>query len=474
MKFKLNDSFVVDTDIEPWSIEGLRIGLFGGPGSGKSWTASLFLEQFLNQGGTVVIFEPRAEYHVLKEKFDIVVFGGPYNKDADFVPSSPKTYAKAVVEQGVSIIFHTSNVEEEKLIDFTAKFVKYLLDLEETHKRPLLLVLEETQEYCPRSPSGHVAPSWVYSRMITAFKKCFLEGRKLNVSAIAISPRPQETNFTIRQLANLTFYGKFSPQDIYYIDSQCLKYYEHSFYKGRDLLNLKTGQFAVITSGRTLPLQRITEPRQTTHGAETPSLTVVAPHREETKQAVESLTKTITDALERERAEESELEKAKGSIKRLEKEVAEAWKENERLKQSADTLGRIKIVPSTPPQKEDVTFIDKVRSDAIAECNRELKTVLLDIRNRFIEVMDGYIEPTPSTTTRLNKANLWESWKDKMPNTMTAKIYKFLIDYEGAKFTRTEIATQLAYSSRTSGVPTALSWLRRNNLVKHEGDYYFV
>ena len=84
MKFKLSNRFAVDSEVEPWSNEGLRICLFGGSGSGKSWTACLFVEQWLAQGGTVVIFEPRAEYQTLKQKFDVLVVGGPFAKDVDF------------------------------------------------------------------------------------------------------------------------------------------------------------------------------------------------------------------------------------------------------------------------------------------------------------------------------------------------------------------------------------------------------
>lgn len=70
MKLKLSSNFIIDSEQQPWDVEGLRISLFGGPGSGKSWTAALLAEQWLSQVGTVVIFEPRSEYHTLKEKFE--------------------------------------------------------------------------------------------------------------------------------------------------------------------------------------------------------------------------------------------------------------------------------------------------------------------------------------------------------------------------------------------------------------------
>jgi hypothetical protein len=201
LKFRLSPDFVIDSEQKPWNTEGLRVCIFGGAGSGKSWTAALLAEQFLSQGGSVVIFQPRAEYHTLRQKFDVVVVGGPYAKDMDFIPSSPSAYAKAVSEDGLSLVFYTTDVEsEEKLVDFASRFMHYLLKYQEVNRRPVMLILEESQDYIPKSPSGHAAPSWVYMRMTKAFKDGFLQGRKLNVVMVAVSPRPQEVNFTARQL----------------------------------------------------------------------------------------------------------------------------------------------------------------------------------------------------------------------------------------------------------------------------------
>ena len=328
MKFRFSKDFVVDTETTPWKTEGLRVGLWGGSGSGKSNTAALFAEQFLRQGGVLVAFEPRAEYHTLKEKFDVVVCGGPYSKDLDFVPSSPATYAKAVVENGVSLIFYTSDVEDEdKLIDFVSKFLRYLLKYNEVVKRPIMLLTEETEEYTPMSTKGRVSPPWVFSRMIRQFKTAQRDARKLNIVTVNLSPRPQEVNYTIRQLCNLTLYGKFSAQDANYVDRGCLKPLRekgYSFYKGADLTDLKTGQFAVILSGKSIPIQTITEPRMTRHGAETPKLEYTAPRTEETQKAVTNLAKTIEKALEKERREQSKLEKAERKIKELNTKLAAA------------------------------------------------------------------------------------------------------------------------------------------------------
>jgi hypothetical protein len=337
MKFRFSSDFVVDSDVEPWRREGLRIAMLGGPGSGKSWNNSLVAEQFLQQGGTVVIFQPRDEYFTLKEKFDVLSVGGVHAKDMEFALTSPSLYAKAVVEDGISMIFYTSAVDDEqKLIDWVSRFISLVLRYQEQHRRPLLLILEEAHEYVPKSPSGHVAPPWVYNRMVKAFKDCFTQGRKLNIIAVASSQRPQELNFTIRQLANLTFYGKFSNQDIKYIEKECLQYVRKQFeMKGNEaivriidssrLLDLKLGEWLVIM-GKETRFIKVTEKRVTKHGAETPRLEYVAPRPTEAKKTIDELSKSILAALEKEEAEQSELEKTKRKLHETEEKLKAAEK----------------------------------------------------------------------------------------------------------------------------------------------------
>lgn len=323
MKFRFSSDFIVDSDVEPWRREGLRVAMLGGPGSGKSWNNSLLAEQFLQQGGTVVIFQPRDEYFTLKEKFDILSVGGVHAKDMEFALTSPSLYAKAVIEDGLSMIFYTSAVDdEEKLIDWVSRFISLVLKYQEQHKRPLLLILEEAQEYAPRSASGHVAPPWIYNRMIKAFKDCFTQGRKLNIIAVASSQRPQELNFTIRQLANLTFYGKFSDQDISYIDKECLKYVrQHGItIDASKLVELSLGEWLVIM-GKKSRFVKVDALRLTKHGAETPRLEYVAPRPTEAKKTIDELAKSILAALEKEEAEASELEKSKRKVRDLEEKL---------------------------------------------------------------------------------------------------------------------------------------------------------
>jgi len=322
MRLTLSDDFTIDSTQEPYSREGIRIVILGGSGSGKSWVGAKYAEDFLSQGGSVVIFQPTDEYYTLKEKFEVICVGGVHAKDIDFIPKMPSLYAKSVVENGVNLVFYTSEVEEEKLIDFVQRFIDQLMKLQEVHKRPVLLVIEEAQKYAPLKASGHIAPSWVYGRMIGAFSDVFERGRKLNVSAIAISPRPQGLNMAIRQLANVTLLGKFGRKDVSYLKKEIEIYKEKGDIDVTRLANLKAGEWLTITNKPRFI--EVTEKRITRHGAETPKLEYLAPVKEETKQAVNSLLSDLQEALKKEGEEESELQKEKRKSADLEKRLKEA------------------------------------------------------------------------------------------------------------------------------------------------------
>jgi hypothetical protein len=319
--------------------------LFGGPGSGKSWNAQLIAEQFLQQGGTLVAFQPRDEYYTLKERFDLLSVGGIHARDMDFAPTAPSVYAKGIVEHGISMVFYTTDVEsEEKLIDFVSRLINYILKYQERVKRPILLILEECQEYCPLSLRGHVVPSWILSRMVKSFKDCFLQGRKLNVSAIAISQRPQEVNFTIRQLANLTFYSKFAPQDISYIDKECFKWYRERGIQvdSSSLLGLKPPRWLVIYGSEARFID-VTQPRMTKHAAVTPKLEYIAPREEHVAKTVSQLAEEIKRIMERERLEESELERSRRKIRELEKQLSVAHDRIHHLEAALEMSKKLKI-----------------------------------------------------------------------------------------------------------------------------------
>jgi len=138
----------------------------------------------------------------------------------------------------------------------------------------------------------------------------------------------------------LSFYGKFHPRDLADL-KEVLKSYDASV-KAEQCVNMPRGSWLAIAAGE-VKLITITVKRKTTHGADTPSLKAVAPIPEQAKVAVDQLVKAITEAVEGEREEESELEKAKARIRQLEAELKGAYKEVERLKTALAVKETLKV-----------------------------------------------------------------------------------------------------------------------------------
>ncbi|MGC8999054.1 MAG: methyltransferase family protein [Candidatus Bathyarchaeia archaeon] len=108
------------------------------------------------------------------------------------------------------------------------------------------------------------------------------------------------------------------------------------------------------TTGKFLPKRKcqaaaglvkseILVPRLTSHGALTPELKFTAPRMERTQKAVSSLVEAVMAAREAEEREASELAKAKERIRELEKTLAEAQREIERLKTALAVKETIKV-----------------------------------------------------------------------------------------------------------------------------------
>ena len=280
----------------------------------------------MEQGGTVIIFQPRAEWHTLKAKFgDVQIIGGAYLSDMPFAASHPKLYAEAVVEQGVSMVFYTPDVEDEdKLINFVDRFLDHLMKAEETKHRPIMVVLEEAHEYAPMSPKGHVAAPWVFNRMVKRLADLWTSGRKLNIVPVAITQRPQQLNYSVRQLCNVSFYGQFAPQDIKYIDKECLAPFKRQGVEvdANALVSLKAGQFLIIEHGSAYIDERTVQ-RITPHGADTPSLALTIQPSEAVKATVTDLGEKLRALLEAEQAKESETEALKRKAKAQEEKIAD-------------------------------------------------------------------------------------------------------------------------------------------------------
>lgn len=357
MKFKLSSSITINSNEFPFSKEGLRIGIYGQSGSGKSYIAAFaYIEPFLEQKGTVVIFQPRAEWYTLKEKFQqVVVVGGDYLKDLDVLPGESEVYAEAIVNEGVSMVIHTGDFEDqEKQIKFVVGLIRRVMRLQEGKKegrRPIMFVFEEGHEYAPLSAKGAFVPPWIFNTMIKTVNDVFSGGRKLNITSLLISQRPQQLNFAIRQLINISHFGVFSSQDIKYLKKEVFPAFEDKGIKieSNRLLDLKDGEWLVVS--RKAEFIHTNIKRKTTHGADTPNLDYVAPQSSQIKGAVSDLGERLKELLSKSEEEQSEVQNLKSTIKRRDEKISE-------IERKLTTMGDLREMLSSSSGKGGVSPIE--------------------------------------------------------------------------------------------------------------------
>jgi len=462
VRFKFGD-LTVGSDSEPWKSEGIRIGFYSAPGTRKSYTvAACIVEPFLEEKGTVVIFQPRSEWHTLKERWGkVVVVGGPF-KDMPIAIKQARVYAEAIVKNGVSMVFDFSDTEERDLVRFAAEPLARIFTLQNVVRRPLLLVIEEAADYCPFRTTGKLVEPWVYDRMKGRIVKIATQGRPLGFMIVIISQRPAQLDYTVRMMCNLSFYGKFHPKDLNDIKQVLSAYDVQATQMAKKCVGMPHGSWIAITSegGRYLTID--TE-RLTPHGADTPKLEYVAPRPETTEKVVSNLVKTIKEALERERREKSEVEKLRRELKSAMERYGKLEEEYEKLRLQAETLGKIKI--ELPKKREiDVTYIDKVRTDVVKE-----------LREKVLAVFDVFI-PERKIITQFPKAsgrNIYDIWGPKLPTLCAKRILKFLTENPNMKYTKSQIALKLGYSPRSGTFAGAIATLRRNKLIESNGKLFW-
>jgi hypothetical protein len=179
---------------------------------------------------------------------------------------------------------------------------------------------------------------------------------------------------------------------------------------------------------------KVTTPRLTHHGAETPKLEYIAPRPTEVKKTIDDLSRTITAAMMKEQDEASELEKAKRKMRDLEEEVKElkakvnikmSVKEmmgngdealQAKILQLSDEIETLKKGQEESINAADLNGYSRGRADSEAE---------LEEKNNIIEKLEGENKAFAEFKTALAKVVSSSSIQTASANT-TAELQKVI------------------------------------------------
>jgi DNA-binding transcriptional regulator GbsR (MarR family) len=158
--------------------------VLGKSGSGKSNSASVIVEELLDDGYPVLIVDVDGEYFGLKEEYELLHLGADEECDLAVGPEHAEKIAELTLEQNIPVILDVSGyLHEEEQRELIKKVGRHLFAKEKKLKKPFLMLVEEVHEYIPESGLDDVG------RMLIKIAK---RGRKHGLGLCGISQRPAD------------------------------------------------------------------------------------------------------------------------------------------------------------------------------------------------------------------------------------------------------------------------------------------
>lgn len=175
---------------------GVRIGVFGSSGSGKSNTVARIVEQVAPHmyGGT--FFDFHDEAYGLQAKLPMLRVGKnpPYRKDArkrspevqlELTPATAADFAEQVYLRSTAVIVNLAYMEKDERQEVVLRYCQRLWDLAKAYAKPYWVVLEEAHNFIPQRTT---------TPELDTMKTFAAEGRKFGITPILASQRTAKVN----------------------------------------------------------------------------------------------------------------------------------------------------------------------------------------------------------------------------------------------------------------------------------------
>lgn len=173
----------------PLDLTTQTLAVLAKKGAGKSYTASVMIEELLDAGQVPVILDPTGAWFGLKSSADgksagypMVIFGGEH-ADLPLEETAGEATARAIVEQRFPAIIDLSLFRKGQVKRFVTPFLETLYRL---NRLPLMLVVDEADDICPQRPFGDEA------QMVGALEDVVKRGRKKGIGCTLITQRPAD------------------------------------------------------------------------------------------------------------------------------------------------------------------------------------------------------------------------------------------------------------------------------------------
>lgn len=180
-------------------------------GVGKTYTASVMVEEMLKHQLHVAVVDPIGVWWGLRSSADgkraglpMVIAGGEH-ADVPIEPTSGELLAEMIVEKRVSMVIDLSLFRKGEQHRFMTDFAETLY---RRNRQAVHLVLDEADEFAPQRPMGDEA------RMLGAIEDLVRRGRARGIGVTMITQRPAVLNKNVlTQIEVLVAMRLTSPQD---------------------------------------------------------------------------------------------------------------------------------------------------------------------------------------------------------------------------------------------------------------------
>ena len=402
-------------------------------GAGKSYTGAVMAEEFAKNNIPFVVFDPIDVWWGLKLNKDgkskglpVVIFGIEH-ADIKIDRDMGRKIAQAVVKHNISCVISTFGMPKVAQRHLIAEFAEEILNINNT---PRHIFIEEAHEYVPQRVFGGLGKTF------NNVSNLVVMGRNRGLGVTLINQRASTINKDVlTQLDSLLAFRNVSPQD-----RKALKDWVefHSakgdFDKFMDSLpTLPTGTGWIWSPEFMGIFQKIKiRERETFH-----------PDREKLGEEFKM----------------PELEQAD-----VQEFIKEFQIEIKRDKPISKQELKIQVIEKKKESQELISLKNEYESKLL---QKDLEIRKRDELINSIRKMLGITENNQVSQTSIISSSNLQLWLDKLGNSISSRILKFLAERPTMSFTREQLALAMGMSKQ--GVSnTAIPLLKRNLLIKEE------
>ena len=337
----------------------------GKSGSGKSNTASVVIEQLLNNRCPLLIIDTDGEYRGLKEKYkELIHMGQSSESDVELTLDRVDLITDHALIQGAPIILDVSTFKNDQAKSIINEVVTLLFDKEKEHRKQFLIIIEEIHEFIPQQ--GGVDE--LAQNIIRIAKR----GRKRGLGICGISQRPSAVDKDFITQCNWSVWHRFT----WAIDKKAVNQTLGITY-ANEISSLKTGEAFLATDWD--ETRRITLKQKETfdEGATPYTSDIVRPtFKSDQSELIEQLRSIEGPPPELDpKALRTELTSKNSRIKDLEKRILE-------LKSEIDSKPHYTLPPK-PPSQSDIPS-QTLLSDSIESVkSNKKKQTTIDVSQDF-------------------------------------------------------------------------------------------